>query len=398
MKLHICLTMLVALLLAACGPIQAGSQATPIPTPSVTANTRATGDAEFNARVIGTGTALHLTALAASSGTAPESTRPPDGTATVTAATTPVPLRTEQSVANTPTRSPTPMPFPTEWLTPRPPTLTPPSGKPAVLSFTVDRTVAKPGENVTLSWTTVGGETATLSEGICCLNNGGDETRSVPPNGSLVVNLEGVVERDRLDFWLEVRNASGATSARQRVDLPCPDSYFFSSPDASAACPASPPVYSPAAEQLFENGRMLWVQSTGTIYVVFGDGSPNPSGQPPDGFVQYPDTWKEGEPESDPSLVPPAGRYQPVRGFGKVWRNGERDNLGWALGPEQAFDGVIQSPWSTCRHRDLNTRAVVNCSGVDGNHTYLRTADGRLILLTGFLNHTPQHWAWFSAP
>jgi hypothetical protein len=338
------LIFLAALWLAACGPFQPGAQSTPTPLATATADARATSDAEFNAQVIATATALHLTALAAPSETTPEPSHPP--------------------------------------------------GQPAILSFTVDRAKAQPGESVTLSWATTGGESAWLDEGICCANNGGDETLSVPPNGSLVVKLEAVVERDTLNFLFEVRNASGAASAQQHVDLPCPDTYFFSLPGLTLACPASAPVYTPAAEQLFEHGRMIWLQSTGAIYVLYGNGTPKPAGQPPDGFVQYQDTWKEGEPENDPSLTPPAGLYQPVRGFGKVWRTSEQNNLGWALSPEQGFQAVVQRPWVTCRHRDMSTGAIVNCSGADGNHTYLQAADGRLILLIGFLNHTPQHWEW----
>jgi hypothetical protein len=37
--------------------------------------------------------------------------------------------------------------------------------------------------------------------------------------------------------------------------------------------------------------------------------------------------------------VPPPGLYQPIRGFGKLWRTHPevRDRLGWATAPEQGF-------------------------------------------------------------
>ena len=39
-------------------------------------------------------------------------------------------------------------------------------------------------------------------------------------------------------------------------------------------------------------------------------------------------------PEEDPDIIPPEGYYEPVRGFGKVWREerGVREHLGWATG------------------------------------------------------------------
>ncbi len=41
---------------------------------------------------------------------------------------------------------------------------------------------------------------------------------------------------------------------------------------------------------------------------------------------------------------PPNGLLEPVRGFGKVWRNfsGVRDGLGWATAQESGTNAVIQ--------------------------------------------------------
>lgn len=87
------------------------------------------------------------------------------------------------------------------------------------------------------------------------------------------------------------------------------------------------------AEQLFENGRMFWLQPTGQIWVLKitteGRGT----------WEIYEDTFVEGEEESDPSLVPPEGRYQPERGFGKLWREAGnlREELGWGVTPEFGY-------------------------------------------------------------
>jgi hypothetical protein len=65
-------------------------------------------------------------------------------------------------------------------------------------------------------------------------------------------------------------------------------------------------------------------------------------------FWRVPDSWNETLPANDPSLSPPEGASQPVRGFGLAWRNNEtfQNALGWARGPEipiasfwQEFDG-----------------------------------------------------------
>jgi hypothetical protein len=83
----------------------------------------------------------------------------------------------------------------------------------------------------------------------------------------------------------------------------------------------------------------------------------------------FEDTWTDAEPESDPAIVPPAGLLQPIRGFGKVWRNnaGVRDGLGWALSPEQGFNGAYQVDWRD-PHNVVGSR-------------YLRTIDGSVIWL-----------------
>ena len=52
-----------------------------------------------------------------------------------------------------------------------------------------------------------------------------------------------------------------------------------------------------------------------------------------------------GDNTAVPSIVPPWGYYQPVRGFGKAWRQepGVRDRLGWATDTERGFSAAVQS-------------------------------------------------------
>src|SRR5690606_2398559 len=86
------------------------------------------------------------------------------------------------------------------------------------------------------------------------------------------------------------------------------------------------------AEQVFENGRMFWIRHLRQTWVMAASGDDPNSGD----WFCFVDEVEEGDPETAPSLVPPAGLYQPKRGFGLVWREkeGMRDVLGWALTPE----------------------------------------------------------------
>ncbi|HRL13312.1 MAG TPA: hypothetical protein PKX07_15620 [Aggregatilineales bacterium] len=89
-----------------------------------------------------------------------------------------------------------------------------------------------------------------------------------------------------------------------------------------------------AAVQNFERGSMIWVQGpVSYIYVLFGGGT----------YQRYVDTWVDGE-TAPVGAAPPPGLTEPVRGFGKVWRENPavRDGLGWAVGFENGATGVRQ--------------------------------------------------------
>ncbi len=79
---------------------------------------------------------------------------------------------------------------------------------------------------------------------------------------------------------------------------------------------------------------MIWRQDVGEVYILFPEGD----------WYAITDTWTFDRPESDPSFVPPAGRFQPIRGFGKVWRENQwfRERLGWAVEPERGATAQAQ--------------------------------------------------------
>jgi hypothetical protein len=119
---------------------------------------------------------------------------------------------------------------------------------------------------------------------------------------------------------------------------------------------------------------MIWVEDERGqkgIYVFYADHH----------YDYFLDTWAANEPESDPSIVPPPGRVQPIRGFGKLWRSqpGVRERLGWALAPEQGFNTLYQ-----------------DVSGFEWNNTchYLQAINGSVI---GMCRRAIDNW-FFVAP
>jgi len=117
---------------------------------------------------------------------------------------------------------------------------------------------------------------------------------------------------------------------------------FQSDPNIQAGlgCPLSGAATSgSSAYQPFDNGVMFWVSSLGSqpqpvIYVLYNNGT----------YQRYNDTFVDGVDPSSSGAVAPEGRLEPVRGFGKVWRDipGVRDTLGWATSGESGGSMQIQ--------------------------------------------------------
>ena len=131
-----------------------------------------------------------------------------------------------------------------------------------------------------------------------------------------------------------------AQALRLPTHTPTPTSTETITPTVTATVTELPPLFPTAtginiqvAEQVFELGRMYWLEPNSQIWVLTVDREG--AGR---WFVYY-DTFVDGEPETDPSLVPPKGLIQPERGFGKLWRENPevRQALGWALAPEFGY-------------------------------------------------------------
>ena len=135
------------------------------------------------------------------------------------------------------------------------------------------------------------------------------------------------------------------TEVTQEAETPVPETAL-PTPTTLPGCEGD------IVQQAYENGHMFWVGKTleerciighdfalgsGEIWVViFGN-----SGQDGD-WLRFDDDWNpDVELEDDPAIDAPEGLVEPVRGFGKVWRekltDDERETLGWATGPEFLF-------------------------------------------------------------
>lgn len=118
-------------------------------------------------------------------------------------------------------------------------------------------------------------------------------------------------------------------------------------PSATAIPPSPTPSVSPTpdvrptatlgqiqvAEEVFEHGRMFWIGPKKQIWVMYDNG------QGAGEWKVYPDTYEDSEPSTDPSIIPPDGKFQPTRGFGKLWRGNPeiKDKLGFGTTPEFGY-------------------------------------------------------------
>jgi hypothetical protein len=271
--------------------------------------------------------------------------------------------------ASTPTKAPTkPPPTKPPTATKAPlPTEAPdlPIAELAILSFTVVVEEAEEGKALTFSWETTGAIRAAIISGTSLRF---PQRWEVGPNGTRTIEMESSGYNNPLMTLIAYDSLGHEISESIQADWPCEYAYFFG--PAPKACPLYEPSETWAAEQPFENGRIVWLEevrgetfvSQGQLLVLYADGT----------YEQYQDAWTEDQPEDDPAIVPPEGLLQPIRGFGKLWREtaGVRDKLGWATAPEQGFD----TNWQQRFQESLPSVA------------YVRTLDGQVVEIAG--------WGW----
>jgi hypothetical protein len=264
-------------------------------------------------------------------------------TLTLTPAPTTAPATSPAPTA-TLTQSPTaarPRPTSSPQSSPPSATITPgsPSGNdPVIAFFTASPSEIDPGGSVLLSWK-ASADTITLYP----LNPAGQlasQGTSLSPEGSTTVTTDSSV-RNSVSYMLFATTGGKSVNASVQIAVRCPDSWFFGNPP--AICPSSSAILSQAATEHFEHGWMLWISQTQTIFVLYDDLISSPR------WSSFPNTWQSNMPDSDPSIVPPPGLYQPQRGFGLVWREesagqpySPRSRLGWATEIESPFTSSFQ--------------------------------------------------------
>ncbi len=84
------------------------------------------------------------------------------------------------------------------------------------------------------------------------------------------------------------------------------------------------------AQQRFERGWMFWLQPNQQIWLL------SVNDRDEHLWSVYDDNFVDGDIESDPEIPVPEGMQQPVRGFGKLWRENleVRTAIGYALEDE----------------------------------------------------------------
>ena len=205
--------------------------------------------------------------------------------------------------------------------------------EPLISYFQASIQEADPGDTVILQWSATEAITVTLWRLMPTGQFG--QWWDVEPEGSFEYNIKPH-EKNFTRFTLFAAvDGDNSEMASLSITLRCLDTWFFDfAPD---ICPAAPALGSFAADQWFESGLMIWIEEEDQIYVLFDDGN-SP------GWSRYADLWDPGMPENDPLVAAPDGLYQPVRGFGALWRevSSVRDRLGWAIVEEAGFDTFLQ--------------------------------------------------------
>jgi hypothetical protein len=227
--------------------------------------------------------------------------------------------------------------------------------------------LADPGDTIVLTWRWSGGTEATIYHMFGFQLS--EPHWEVGQRGSLTYTISAQA-RNHDDFVLFVNDTQGVVAQETlRIELRCPDAWFFE--PAPNVCPAGPPLISDGAEQHFQRGVMVWSRAEDRIYVLFDDDR-SPTWQ------AYEDRFDQGQdPSLDPDIKSPPGLYQPIRGFGLIWRerSNVRKRLGWGVDREARYQTAIQ-----------------RTSHIKYNSTYIRALDGGVWWLG------PEHSEWEHLP
>lgn len=247
-------------------------------------------------------------------------------------------------------------------------------------------------KSVTLAWEAAGEYAAicplmgSSTVGCRCLFD-------MPLVGSTTIKSEEIIG-NYTGFELIVNAGDSSAVDAILANVQCQGSQDWYFADPPQMCPAGSPLHSSAAAQRFQRGLMIWIEALDEFFILFD------SDQHPSDSTQGWSSLKslhilrgslELRPAASPGNrvdeTPPPGYFEPVSGFGLVWR-GEvtgtddiREMLGWAEEPEYRFDTVYQCQASCGAYWDC----------------YLRGPDGKAIHLY-YLMHFGHYWEEWSGP
>jgi hypothetical protein len=213
---------------------------------------------------------------------------------------------------------------------------------PQILSFATSTGVVDRGGAVTLNWQVMGASGVVIE--VLDMDRPAEAPARIeaglPPNGSMVMALPDSIEhRARLVLYPASPTVDTSTFAYRQavssaldVEVRCGFAFFTSVGD--GGCPAAEAHTLQAAFQPFENGSMIWRGDNGGVYVLYNSRE----------VAIYGEAIYAGLPDAQVTETLPAGRFQPVSGFGRVWANlpGVRDRLGWATAAEQGYSMTLQ--------------------------------------------------------
>jgi hypothetical protein len=158
---------------------------------------------------------------------------------------------------------------------------------------------------------------------------------TVDPSQSGPLPVESSVTPEETSEATEAADATAEVSAARTTTAPTATVNLTPSITPTVdpfPTPVTGQIY--VAEQVFQRGRMFWLNPINQIWVI----TTNDDGELI--WQIYQDEFEEGMPESEPDFAPTEpGLLQPIRGFGLLWRENDvlRAQLGWAIADEVGY-------------------------------------------------------------
>ncbi len=225
-----------------------------------------------------------------------------------------------------------------------------------LLSFTASPDTIDRGGTVTLAWDVPGASRVGISRYGAIVGDLGQGVSDLAPSGSMALPVPDE-HTTSVAFFLSAHDANGVSIYSQPVTVNIRCRY---DEHIARLCPLTH-QYVQAAFQAFENGFLVWRGDTREIYAIYNQG----------GREIFPDTWNEGDPVNI-SETPPAGRFAPARGFGKLWSTqpGVREKLGWGTAQEVGYTMLVET-------------VIENTSRYSPVSTFFKLPDERIVRFYG---------------